>query len=94
MTLPEKTHNIKPGGIAVDQLKSVIGRIEKLEDEKAGLAADIKDVYAEAKGNGFDTKAIKKIIALRKLDANEREEQETILQTYMRALQMELPLEE
>lgn len=80
---------MKTGGIAVDQLKSVIGRIEKLEDEKSGLAADIKDVYAEAKGNGFDTKAIKKIISLRKLDAQEREEQETILDTYLRALGMQ-----
>lgn len=78
----------KPGGIAVDQLKSVIGRIEKLEEEKAGITADINDVYAEAKGNGFDTKAIKAVIKLRKLDASEREEQETILDTYLHALGM------
>ncbi len=89
MTEPApKDHNKKAGGFAVEQLKSVIGRIEKLEEEKAGLSADIKDVYTEAKGNGFDTKAIKKIIAIRKLDASEREEQETILDTYLHALGM------
>lgn len=77
------------GGVAVDQLKSIIGRVERLEEEKAGIAADIRDVYAEARGNGFDVKAIRKIIALRKLDAQEREEAETILDTYMRALGMQ-----
>jgi uncharacterized protein (UPF0335 family) len=80
-------HN-RVGGVAVDQLKSVISRIEKLEEEKAGLAADIRDVYSEARGNGFDCPAIKKIIKLRKMDASEREEAETILDTYMSALGM------
>lgn len=88
-----KGHNNPPktkraGGIAVDQLKSIIGRIEKLEEEKAGVAADIRDVLAEAKGNGFNVKAIKQIIALRKLDSSEREEQDTIRDTYLRALGM------
>ena len=82
------------GGVAVDQLKSIINRVEKLEEEKAGISADIRDVFAEAKGNGFDTKAIRTIIKLRKMDASEREEQETVLDTYRRALGMIPELEE
>ena len=78
----------KAGGVAVDQLKSIIGRVEKLEEEKTGIAADIRDVFAEAKGNGFDIKAIRTIIKMRKMDASEREEQETILDTYLNALGM------
>lgn len=76
------------GGVAVDQLKSIIGRVEKLEEEKSGIAADIRDVFAEAKGNGFDIKAIRTIIKMRKMDASEREEAETILDTYLNALGM------
>lgn len=76
------------GGVAVDQLKSIIGRVEKLEEEKFGISADIREVFAEAKGNGFDVKAIRTIIRMRKLDASEREEQETILETYLHALGM------
>ena len=78
----------KAGGIAADQLKSIIGRVEKLEEEKAGISADIRDVFAEAKGNGFDVKAIRTIIKMRKMDASEREEQETVLDTYLHALGM------
>ena len=78
----------KVGGIAVDQLKSIIARIEKLEEEKSAIADDIRDVFAEAKGNGYDIKAIRQIIKLRKMDAQEREEEETILDTYLRALGM------
>lgn len=74
--------------VAADQLKAFIERIERLEEEKAGIAGDIKDVYAEAKGNGFDVKALRTIIRLRKQDADERAEQETILETYMQALGM------
>ncbi len=92
-----KGHN-RVGGVAVDQLKSIIQRVENLEESKAALSADIKDVYAEAKGNGFNCKAIKKIISIRKLDASEREEEETILDTYLHALgmipQMEMDLEQ
>ena len=73
---------------SADQLRSVIERIEKLEEEKAAIAADIRDVFAEAKGNGFDTTAIRGIIKIRKMDAHEAEEQETILDTYRRALGM------
>jgi uncharacterized protein (UPF0335 family) len=79
---------------AVDQLKSIIERIERLEEEKKALGEDIKDVYAEAKGNGFDVKALRTIVRMRKQDANERAEAETILETYMQALGMlaDLPL--
>lgn len=76
------------GGIAVDQLKSIIERIEKLEEEKAGIASDIKDIFAEAKGNGYDVKTLRKVISLRKQDAAEREEAEHLLDTYRRALGM------
>ncbi|MGV0878031.1 DUF2312 domain-containing protein [Martelella sp. FLE1502] len=75
-------------GIARDQLRSIIERIERLEEEKKTIADDIKDVYAEAKGTGFDTKALRKIIALRKLDESERMEEEAVLDTYMIALGM------
>jgi len=78
----------KAGGLAVDQLKSIIGRVEKLEEEKNGISADIRDVFAEAKGNGFDVKAIRTIIKMRKMDSQEREEQETVLDTYLHALGM------
>lgn len=73
---------------AKDQLRSIIERIEHLETEKAELASDIRDVYIEAKGNSFDVKAIRTIVRMRKQDANERQEQETILETYMQAMGM------
>src|ERR1041385_5685866 len=73
---------------AKDQLKSVIERVERLEEEKKTISDDIRDVYAEAKGNGFDVKALRTIVKMRKQDANERQEQETILETYMQALGM------
>ncbi len=73
---------------AKDQLKSIIERIERLEEEKKTISDDIKDVYGEAKGNGFDVKALRTIIRMRKQDADERQEQETILETYMQALGM------
>ncbi|HEX2509392.1 MAG TPA: DUF2312 domain-containing protein [Microvirga sp.] len=74
--------------VAADQLKSFIERIERLEEEKAGIAGDIKEIYAEAKGNGFDTKVMRKIIALRKRDYAERQEEEAILELYLQALGM------
>jgi uncharacterized protein (UPF0335 family) len=73
---------------AKDQLKAIIERIERLEEEKKTISYDIRDVYAEAKGNGFDVKALRTIVRLRKQDENERAEQETILETYMQALGM------
>ncbi len=74
--------------VPAEVLKAFIERIERLEEEKAGTASDIKDVYAEAKGNGFDTKAIRRIIALRKKDHAERQEEESILELYLQALGM------
>ena len=73
---------------AKDQLKAIVERIERLEEEKKTISDDIRDVYAEAKGNGYDVKALRTIVRLRKQDANERAEQETILETYMQALGM------
>jgi len=71
-----------------DQLKAFIERVERLEEEKKTIADDIRDVYAEAKGSGFDVKALRTIVRLRKQDADERKEQETILETYLHALGM------
>ena len=71
-----------------DQLRAFVARIERLEEEKAALAADLREVYAEAKGNGFDVKALRAVVRMRKQDVNERREQETILETYMQALGM------
>ena len=76
------------GGIAADRLKSFIARIERLEEEKAALTADIREVFAEAKGTGFDTKIMRQILKLRKLDQADRQEQEHLLDLYLRALGM------
>lgn len=76
------------GGIAAEQLRSYIERIERLEEEKAGLAADIRDIYAEAKGTGFDTKIMRQILRLRKLEKEDRQEQEELLDLYKQALGM------
>jgi uncharacterized protein (UPF0335 family) len=73
---------------ARDQLKAIIERIERLEEEKKATSDDIRDVYAEAKGNGFDVKALRSIVRLRKLDTDERREQQEVLETYMHALGM------
>ena len=73
---------------AKDQLKAFVERVERLEEEKKTIADDIRDVYAEAKGNGFDTKALRTVVRLRKQDVNERKEQEAILETYLHALGM------
>ena len=76
------------GGIAGEQLKSFIERIERLEEEKRALSADIKDVYAEAKGSGFDTAIMRQIIRIRRMDQDDVDEQETLLDIYKRALGM------
>lgn len=76
------------GNVAADQLRSYIERIEKLEEEKAEIASFIKDVFAEAKGNGYDMKALKEILKLRKLEPQDREEQEYMIDVYKRALGM------
>ena len=73
---------------AAEQLRSIIDRIERLEEEKAALAADIKEIYAEAKGNGFDVAVLRKVIAIRKQDRDKRLEEETILDLYLAALGM------
>ena len=73
---------------AKDQLKAFVERVEKLEEEKKAISDDLRDVFAESKASGFDVKALRAIIRLRKLDANEREEQDAILATYMHALGM------
>jgi uncharacterized protein (UPF0335 family) len=73
---------------AKDHLKAFVERIERLEEEKKAIADDIRDVYGEAKANGFDVKALRTIVRLRKQDVDERREQETILETYMHALGM------
>ena len=75
-------------GFAAGQLKAFVERIEKLEEEKTALSADIREVYAEAKGTGFDTKVMREIIKLRKLDSADRQEQEAILDLYLSALGM------
>ena len=76
------------GGIAVDRLRSIIERIERLEEERKALASDIKDIFAEAKSAGFEVKVIRQIIAIRKKEPSEVEEQETLLDLYRRALGM------
>jgi len=73
---------------AKDHLKAFVERIERLEEEKKATSDDIRDVYAEAKANGFDIKALRTVVRLRKLDVEERQEQEAILETYMHALGM------
>jgi uncharacterized protein (UPF0335 family) len=73
---------------AKDQLKAIIERIERLEEEKKATSDDIRDVYAEAKGNGFDVTALRTIVRMRKQDTDERREQQEVLETYMHALGM------
>lgn len=77
------------GGIAGKRLKAFIERVERLEQEKTELADDIKDVYAEAKGVGFDTKTIRKLIRLRKMDAEKRREEDELLELYKTAIGLE-----
>ncbi len=70
------------------QLRTIVERIERLEEEKKTIAGDIKEVYAEAKGNGFDIKILRKVISLRKKDANERQEEKSMIDVYLAALGM------
>ncbi len=74
------------GGIAADRLRSLIERIERLEEEKTGIAADIRDIYAEAKSAGFDPKVMRAMIKLRKMNAADRDEQEFLTDVYRKAL--------
>ena len=73
---------------AKDQLKAIVERIERLEEEKKTISDDIRDVYGEAKGNGYDVKALRTIVRMRKQDVDERKEEEAVLETYMHALGM------
>ena len=76
------------GGIAADRLRSFVERIERLEEEKQALSADIREVYSEAKGTGFDVRVLRQLIRLRKMDSSDRSEMEEILILYKRALDM------
>ena len=76
-------------GVAQDQLRAFIERIERMEEEKKAIADDIKEIYAEAKGNGFDTKVLRQVVRIRKQDHSERLEQEALLDLYMAALGMQ-----
>lgn len=82
-------HNSDINATTAGQLKSIIERIENLEEEKRQIAADIKDVYGEAKANGFDVKTLRKIISLRRKEASDRQEEAALLETYLHALGME-----
>ncbi|MCY7281113.1 DUF2312 domain-containing protein [Sphingomonas sp.] len=74
------------GNVAADQLRLFIERIERLEEEKKSMADDVRDVYAEAKSNGYDTKTMRKIVALRRMEAHVRQEADALLDTYRNAL--------
>jgi uncharacterized protein (UPF0335 family) len=74
------------GTVAADQLRLFIERIERLEEEKKGIADDVKDVYGEAKANGYDTKTMRAIVRLRKMEKNARDEADALLETYRQAL--------
>lgn len=78
------------GGVAGDQLRAFVERIERLEEEKKAIADDVKDVYAEAKANGYDTKILRQVVRLRKQEPSERAEQEAVLDLYLQALGMRL----
>ena len=75
------------GGAAREQLKAFVARIERLEEDKANVMADMKEVYAEAKSSGYDTKILRKVIALRKIDRHERQETEALLELYLGAVE-------
>lgn len=77
------------GGIAADRLRSFIERIERLEEEKKGIMDDIKDIYAEAKGTGFDTKVMRQIIRIRRMEKEDRQEMDALLELYKAALGIE-----
>ena len=85
---PPATSDLATTGVAADELKQFIERIERLEEEKAGIQGDIKEVFGELKGRGFDAKAVRSILRIRKKDFAERQEEEAILELYMQALGM------
>lgn len=81
--------DVSDTGVAADELKQFIERLERLDEEKTGIAGDIKEVFAELKGRGFDAKAVRQILRIRKKDRAERQEEEAILELYLQALGME-----
>ncbi len=87
-SMPKQGDVSSSEGVAADELKQFIERIERLEEEKAGISADIKDVFQELKGRGFDVKAVRSLLRIRKKDHSERQEEEAILELYMQALGM------
>jgi uncharacterized protein (UPF0335 family) len=89
-TSPPIGHNSNVGGIAAERLKSFVDRIERLEDEKKGLQEDIKDIFLEAKGTGFDVKIIRAILKIRKQDQDKRREEQELVSLYAQALGMEV----
>ena len=85
---PLRRRPVQAATISADRLKSFVERIEKLEEERQALSSDIRDVYSEAKGVGYDVKTMRKVVSLRKMDAADRAEQETLLDVYKHALGM------
>ena len=86
---------VSSDSVAQDQLRAFVERIERMEEEKKAIADDIRDIYAEAKGNGFDTKVLRQVVKIRKQDRSERLEQEALLDLYLAALGMQTaPLED
>ena len=88
MAKPVSEEQLTTGGVAADRLRSLVERIERLEEERKAIGDDVRDVYSEAKGVGYDVKTMRKIVSIRKMDASDRAEQETLLDTYMHALGM------
>ena len=85
---PKGLNMVDVGGVAVDRLRSFVERIERLEEDRSNLTADIREVMSEAKSAGFDAKALRQVVRLRKLDPDERQEQEHLLEVYRRALEI------
>ena len=86
--MSNETAEIGHNSVAGDRIKAFIERVERLEEEKKSIAEDIKEVYAEAKGVGFDVKTIKTIVKMRKIEEQKRAEEQALLETYMNAIQM------
>lgn len=87
------TDDDRRNSVAADQIRAFVERIERMEEEKRAIADDIKEIYAEAKGTGFDTKVLRKIVAIRKMDHADRMEQEALLDMYLDALGMQTSLD-
>lgn len=88
MAKPVDQDELKTGGVAADRLRSIVDRIERLEEERKALGADIKDIFAEAKSAGFDIKSLKEVLRIRKMDRAAMEEMETLIDVYMHSLGM------